>query len=389
MISMKQTWRWFGPDDPVPLSHIKMAGATGIVTALHHLPNGVKWPLEEIEKRKNLVQKSGLSWDVVESIPVHEDIKTMSGKYQLYIENYKESLINLAKAGISTVCYNFMPVLDWTRTNLEYPYGDGAKALHFSMVDYRAFDLFILGRSSGSNEYADDEITVAKQRFDKMSADDRDNLTRTILMGLPGSEESFGLPEFGKALAKYENISAEILCGHLGEFLRQIMPVAEELGIRMAIHPDDPPYNLFGLPRVVSNESDILNLLSVYDSAFNGITLCTGSLGVNPAIDLPGLVKKVGRKLNFIHLRNVSGSKDGSFTESNHLEGNTDMYEVIKEILIHMNSEGRAVPMRPDHGHLMLDDLEKKKSNPGYSAIGRLRGLAELRGMEMAILRQF
>ncbi|TNE73952.1 mannonate dehydratase [bacterium] len=391
-MSLLQTWRWFGPNDPVSLNDIKMAGARGIVSALHHIPNGEIWTVNELLNRKNEIELAGLTWSVIESIPVHEDIKLRKGSFEKYIQNYKTSIQNAAKAGINVICYNFMPVLDWTRTQLFYEVADGSKALRFDMLDYIAFDVFVLMRKKAASSYTDSQLKKAKERFSNWNENELISITSTILAGLPGSEETYTLQDFSKKLAEYDEISESKLQEHLLLFLREIVPVSEENGVYLTIHPDDPPFSLFGLPRIVSHYEHLSTLFREVSSNHNGLCFCTGSLGAKKNQDMNKILTDFSDRVHFVHLRNVSVEEDGSFYEANHLEGEADMYEIMKTLLKEQRNRVKKghtiteIPFRPDHGHLMLDDLSKK-TNPGYSAIGRLRGLAELRGLMYGIER--
>jgi mannonate dehydratase len=393
-MALEQTWRWFGPKDPVSLSDVRQAGATGIVSALHHVPNGQVWQKADILERKALIEEAGLTWSVIESIPVHEDIKKGTANAKTYIDNYCESLLNVAACGIDTVCYNFMPVLDWTRTDLDYRLPDGSTALRFDMTEFCAFEAYLLKRPGAEANYSADQLARARQWLDAATEADIHRLTRNIIAGLPGSEESFTLDAFADVLRTYDHVSEAQLRQNLHAFLKKIAPVAQEAGIRLAIHPDDPPFPLLGLPRVVSTEADARALLAAADVPANGLCFCTGSYGVRPDNDLPGMVSRLGNRIHFIHLRATQRDADGNFHEADHLAGDVDMYAVMRELLLEQrrrNTEGRPdlrMPFRPDHGHRMLDDLNPtKRTNPGYTAIGRLRGLAELRGLEMGIER--
>lgn len=386
MKKLEQTWRWYGPNDGVSLQDVKQAGATGVVTALHHVPHGDIWPLEDILERKKLIEEAGLAWSVVESVPVHEDIKTRTGNYLQYLKNYNDSLVNLAKAGIKTICYNFMPVLDWTRTQLDLEMTDGSKALYFNWIDLAVFDIYILKREDAAADYSDSFRIQAEQKYRSYSEEELKDLSQVILMGIPGEKDI--LPEdLLKSIHVYKNIGEAGLRENLYFFLNAIADTCLQNGIKMTIHPDDPPYPILGLPRIASNYDDFDHLLSNVPAEHNGVCFCTGSLGAGDSAEILRIFEKVKQKVHFVHLRNVKKDKDGNFYEADHLDGDVNMYAVMKAVTAENQKRNKAIPFRPDHGHQMLDDLNKT-SNPGYSAIGRLRGLAELRGLELGILGQ-
>lgn len=382
---LEQTWRWFGPNDPVQLSHIAQAGATGIVTSLHHVPYGEIWSDSEIAKRKQQIESAGLSWSVVESVQVHDDIKRRGGNVHQWISNYRKSLRNIGKAGIRTVCYNFMPVLDWSRTDLAYPQPDGSTALRFEYAAYVAFDTEILKRRNAIEAYSETDLKAAEIWLSAANSDQIASLERTMLAGLPGTDEGYTLDQFRSVLESYDGISPYDLRSNLVHFVSAIADVADGYGISLTIHPDDPPFSLFGLPRIMSTIDDARYLLNNVANPSNTICFCTGSFGARADNDIPAMIRELAPHTGFVHLRNTSRQDDGSFHEANHLDGDTDMYAVMRELVLEQQRREKPIPFRPDHGHVMLDDLGKK-TNPGYSAIGRLRGLAEMRGLELGIL---
>ncbi len=390
---MEQTWRWFGPEDVIQLSHVRQTGATGIVTALHHIPYGVVWSIEEIEKRKAMIaadRSLGLRWSVVESLPIHENIKIGKGDLGPLFDNYRQSMRNLAQCGITTICYNFMPVVDWTRTEIAHPLPGGGTALRFNAHEFAAFDCFMLERPGAEADHAPELVARGREWYDRSSEADRRKLLSNIMAGLPGAYDRYDVPGLRVMLDRYREVDAGRLRENLARFLREVIPVAEEVGIRMCIHPDDPPRPLMGLPRIVSNEQDLDFIVGAVDSPANGVTLCSGSLGANPANDVPAIARRFASRIWFAHLRNVAKEPDGSFMEADHLGGDTDMVALVTVLLEEQNRRRESgeprwrIPMRPDHGHELLDDVGKP-THPGYPAIGRLKGLAELRGVMMAV----
>jgi mannonate dehydratase len=384
MYKMEQTWRWFGPSDPVSLQDIKQTGATGIVTALHHIPHGEIWTVDEITKRKNEIEKEGLTWPVIESITVHESIKTRTGDYKKYIEKYKTSIRNVAACGIPVITYNFMPVNDWTRTSLNHKMADGSLALYFNWVDLAVFDIYILKRKKAESAYPQSILQQAEERYKNYSAKQLEDLAGVVMFGIPG-EKKITTADMLQKLEWYDDINADALRDNLCYFQKEISTVAEECGIKLAIHPDDPPFPILGLPRIVSSIEDFEYFLTKVDNPANGVCFCTGSLGASAGNNLVDMIKRINKKIHFIHLRNVTKDKEGNFYEANHLDGDNDMYAIVKELSLLQQNLKTSIPFRPDHGHQMLDDINKV-TNPGYSCIGRMKGLAEIRGLEIGIL---
>ncbi len=392
-MAFEQTWRWFGPNDPISLKEIKQTGATGIVTALHQIPVGEVWQINEIQRRQKLIESEGMVWSVVESLPVHENIKKRKNNFKQLIDNYKQSIRNLSQCGIDTVCYNFMPILDWSRTDLRVVYKDGSITTKFELSVFAAFDIFILKRPDADKDYNEYLFRKAKNYYESLNENQKKTLTDTILLGLPGSFETYSLDQFKTALNEYKDIGKNELRENLSEFIKEIVPAAEEAGVYMVIHPDDPPFPLLGLPRIVSSKDDLQFLLNAYNSPSNGLTLCTGSLGSGTYNNLTDIAESFADRVNFVHLRNVKKTNGSDFIEENHLEGDVDIYSVMKILLTEQSKRIKAgrqdhrLPMRPDHGHLMLPDQSRNKIYPGYSLLGRMRGLAELRGLELGIIR--
>ena len=382
-----QTWRWFGPQDPVTLADIRQTGATGIVTALHHIPHGDVWPIEEINARKKMIEDAGLEWSVVESVTIHESIKTRTGDYATYIRQYAQTIRHLAACGIKIVTYNFMPVNDWTRTELNYQMPDGSLALYFNWVDLAVFDIYLLKRNNAREAYPASIVEKAEQRYSAMSPEAIEQLAGTVMFGIPG-EEKQTVARMQEKLDLYRHIDRHQLRENLRLFLQEVCPVADEVGVQLAIHPDDPPFDILGLPRIVSTADDLRFILSAVDNPSNGLCFCTGSLGANPINDLPAMIREMGTRIHFIHLRNTRRDEEGNFFEADHLDGDTDMYAVMKELVALQQQKAAPIPFRPDHGHQMLDD-RAKTTNPGYSCIGRMRGLAELRGLELGVHRAY